>query len=37
MTFGHVDGGGFLVCLEVGVDEFNETIEIFRGNLEILD
>lgn len=33
MTFGHVNCGGFLVGLEIGVDELDQTIEVFCGDL----
>ncbi len=33
MTLGHVNCGRFLVGLEIGVDELDETIEIFGGDL----
>jgi len=33
MSFGLVDGCGLVVGLEIGVDELNEAVEIFRGHL----
>jgi hypothetical protein len=33
MTLRHLNRGGFLVCLEIRVNELNETIEVFRSHL----